>query len=766
MTGQVVHTICMDTRDAKKHEDDEGAFSFRIAGDNPRVQAARVALGSLEFPVVQWTIEEEWNRIHFSEGFRLTSKASSFRLFERVDNEEGREHEIGLPPYLNTIKSIMDASDGGTIVTCYEPHRLWMGTEGNSCVLQILEWGDVEIICSAIGRVSLTALHASGRLTFVSENSFRIPGVGCEAADAGFVHVPTYPSPFHLCEALSYVLAHTPTETRYEILYDAVTNRAVLQAAQYPEDAKRLELRLYGSALTRLLGYPSPVHDRLFVRPSANERETTEYDFYTRVNNTSAPPLQLPSEQYAGWHHVELATGWYAPAHRPMCTGPPLRLADEVEHALNRLNFPRVDTIPDKMASGHFLPFADPTGCKHLCTVYTGQYTAESIAAALETEMTRLSARTMPGTLFTVDYDAVEARFTFACEVRDEVGVRPAPFALFLPHPNGIDPSRLGFDPVPLYGRDAYTSARRVRVPSMESELLRPATNLYAVTEIVHQKRLRVEPIARPQLTGLILGYNSETHTLRVRTFAAPVPCAHGLIPGDIVHITASPVANVGLMQMNTVGEWKVEQVPRCPLAPRWGRSGVVVEPDGTTAGFGMPNWEQVDVLFKVRPTFELSSCVGMAVALSVEPQPFNLCFGMQQSVPAKTLGFPEGATQWGIDGSVTSGGSLRVPPFIAPAIHTLDHPDYVLMYLTEGKVGTTLQHRSGGATTMPFAKIVLYPLFREERMLPRDTTLLSGESLAQFTVRFTNPDGSPYHFHGVDFSFSLNFVRNLPSGD
>ena len=252
-------------------------------------------------------------------------------------------------------------------------------------------------------------------------------------------------------------------------------------------------------------------------------------------------------------------------------------------------------------------------------------------------------------------------------------------------------------------------------------------------------------------------------HTLRARTYSSPVPYAHGLIAGDIVHITALPAAKVGLMKMNEVGEWAVEDVQRCPLAPRWGRSGVVMPSDGSTSGFAMPNWEQVDVVFQVRPTSELSSCIGLALALQIETQPFNLCFGLAKSVPSRTLGFPEGATQWGVDGSVVSSNDLRVPPFIAPSLHMLDHPDYVLMYLTEGKVGSTLQHRSGGATTMPFAKIVLYPLFREERMLPRDTTLLSGESLAQFTVRFTNPDGTPYHFHDVDFSFSLNFVNNLP---
>ena len=430
----------------------------------------RVGLGSLEFPVVQWTIEEEWNRLYFSEGFRLTSALSSFRLYERVDDQEGTEHVIRLPPYLNTIKSITNGRGNTTLVTCCEPHGLW---NNDACILTVVDWCDVEIMCSSLGRVSLTALHLSGQLTYVSEDSFSIPRMECDGMDSGFVHVPTYPSPILLCNALSYVLAHTPTLTRYEFVYNAHTNQAVLQANQYPIDASRLEVRLYGSGLTRLLGYQAPVHDRIFVRPlGTHDRQFTEFDFYSGPKNTSEPPLILPSEAFAGWHYVELAQGWYAPAHRPMCTGQPLRLSDQVELSLNRLNFARKDTI-DGMASGHVLAFADPAGCRHLCTIYAGRYTAESLAAALETEMTRLSSRAMPGTLFTVEYDADEARFTFACEVRDEIAVRPAPFSLFLPHPNSIDPCRLGFDPVSLHGRDSYKSSQAVRVPSMESQLLR-----------------------------------------------------------------------------------------------------------------------------------------------------------------------------------------------------------------------------------------------------------------------------------------------------
>lgn len=46
--------------------------------------------------------------------------------------------------------------------------------------------------------------------------------------------------------------------------------------------------------------------------------------------------------------------------------------------------------------------------------------------------------------------------------------------------------------------------------------------------------------------------------------------------------------------------------------------------------------------------------------------------------------------------------------------------------------------------------------------MLPRETTLLSGESLPTFTLRFANPDGSPYHFHG---NFSRVFLDVMVLG-
>ena len=397
-------------------------------------------------------------------------------------------------------------------------------------MLNILEWGDVEIICGRIGRLSLSALHSLGQLEYVSDHAFRMPHRSCDVVQAGFIHVPTYPSPSHLCEVLSYVMAHLPTQARYETVYNITKNRVTVQATQYPENSTVLFVRLYGSGLTRLLGYPLPVHDRYFYRPEVPPDRTgaEQHDFYTNRRTTTEPPLCIESEQFSGWHYVELTPGWYAPAHRPMCTGTPLHLSTEVELSLNRLYFPRTDKVLKGYVTPHLLAFSDPSGNRHLCSIYCGQYTAESLAAALETEMTRLANRSLPGTMYTVEYSAQSRAFTFACEVRDQVTktVRSAPFSLFLPHPSGINPFRLGFDSIPLFGRDTYTSPHTVTVPSMQSELLRPATNIYKVTEVGHQKRLRVEPIPPSPLIAVSTAYDPKTYVLKARVYSGQLPYA------------------------------------------------------------------------------------------------------------------------------------------------------------------------------------------------------------------------------------------------
>ena len=65
-----VMTMCFHTRDAVVRDD--ASFTFRLPGNRLRNDAMKVALASCEFPMVQWTVEEEWNRLYMNEGIGLT----------------------------------------------------------------------------------------------------------------------------------------------------------------------------------------------------------------------------------------------------------------------------------------------------------------------------------------------------------------------------------------------------------------------------------------------------------------------------------------------------------------------------------------------------------------------------------------------------------------------------------------------------------------------------------------------------------------------
>lgn len=745
----------MDTRDAISRE--EGSFTMSLGGDNPRFEAIKLSLGSLEFPMVQWSIEQSWSNIYFSEGYRLNTDAH-IRIFEKTD--QGSADIVAfLPPHINEIRKICaseDREENGFVVTCAEPHRLFYP---KGSMISTITWGDVEIICGTMGRVSLTRLYEMRKVSYVSDNSFFVSFPGCNWKTSGFIYVPPYPSPSALCQCLTFSLHACESQCVYEAVYDAPSNKVSISVPFFPDESTTLTLRLYGGYLARLLGYISPVHEAIFRKPAGSSVNISPIPTTYFEETGDRPPLRIPSDQFQGWISTGLECGWYVPAHRPMCTGQPLKMTQELESALNRLIFPVPERVPQGMATAHFLMFSDPGGVIHNCPVYCGIYTAESLALVLETEMTRLSHRSMPGTSFTVEYEFVERRFTFTCEIKDQSGlVHPAPFCLFFSHPAQFDPSRIGFHAVTLQGRDTYTSSKQVSAPSTQS-MLRPQRNTYRVTEVGHQKVFRIQTSPSLFLVGLITGYDTKNSILSVRTYMNQLPYAHGFLPGDVVNLTTTPKEELYRFVGNG---WKTDgMTDSCPLAPSWGRCGIVVNlKDSNPVGFPMPGFEQVDLCLKVKPTPDLADCIDTVLGLKIETNPFNFCFDtMPQSIPGKMLGFKEGATQWGIDGNTTS-SRLMVPPYDAHCVHSIDHPDYILMYITEGKMGTSLQHKFGTNNTTPFAKLVLYPMVREERMLPRDTTLLSGEGQSVFTIRFTNPDGTPYHFHGANFSFSLHFLK------
>ena len=268
------------------------------------------------------------------------------------------------------------------------------------------------------------------------------------------------------------------------------------------------------------------------------------------------------------------------------------------------------------------------------------------------------------------------------------------------------------------------------------------------MSEVAAQKRFRLHAVAPPPMVGVVLG--GDATTLRVRTHVSRTPFAHGFQEGDVVRI-ARPDADGAVVHATpdpaSDEEGKERTVPPTPATLPRECSCVVLATDADPT-----------VLTLAVPRLAGLADAGTCVNVLGDVAAWNVRFGGERSLPPATLGFPRGATQWGVDGSVRDAGDRRLPPFEAPHVHTLDHPDYVLLTFSES-ASTAFAHVHQGEHRSIWCKLSLYPLFREERMLPRDTALQNG-ALEEFTIAFWNPDlRTPYEFHGAEFSLSLNFV-------
>ena len=766
-SNQIVHTICLQTRDAILREEDR--FVFRLPGDVPRMKAVKIALGSLEFPMVQWTVEESrGSRFHLNEGHRIQREWSILDLRVKTPSKQASEAwasvSVHLPLHLNQIKSWKHGSDNRWTITCTHPHGLWTG-DGTCMLGCIATWGNVCIHASPFGNVVIDAEQSEPLLVSPTAFSIKLSGnhelptsdeaggsVGAAPSEtsvtaplAGYLCTPSPPSSKALTQLLTQSCRGAHSELSLLFSYVAAHNTVVVKAISHLESHV---LEVLPTRLSCLLGMGTLVRE---------------------VSIPARKGVVLQTEQLDWWTSVALTPGWYGPSHRPMCTGSPLHMGAELEFALNRFYLPIPERISEGDMTSHFFVFADPCGTTYSISIPCGFHAPDRLCLYIEESMTLLARRTTPGVTFRMTYD--DERFTIECSINVSDGEsHSAPFTLLFSHPLQMDPRRLGFDALQYAGRSAYRSAHVCSCPNIypplpstrlgdgdnDAELVRhhvSHSNIYRVSEISNQKRFRVHGSPQPHVTGIIQNYLISESILVLRTHVGVLPFCHGLNASDIVHLCPTQLSKV--LAPNDDARWVETDVIPCPLSNSYARGCVVLPPSVDPVN-------SVDryctLRLRVKPTRELKDCIGQSVHIQRTPAPFNLCSGiLPRSLPEDLLGLRRGALQYGIDGSI---GPHGAPPYEAPRVHNLDHPDYVLMYLDEGKRGTLLQHSNGESTTTPLAKIVFYPNLREERMLPRDTTMLSGESLTTFSVRFANADGTPYCFHGADFSLSLNLIK------
>lgn len=740
-------TICFQTVDAARRDDAAARFVFDMHGLHARLKPNRVMLGSLELPIVQYSVEERWSRIYFCEGLRVTPGVRSLRILESTDGGAPATGAALLPLHLNSVCRSRSSKRGRVVVKTQHPHGLWH-TDGTS-MLAGQRWPATQgsgawLLHAAGGAVFLTAQDVE----YVSDHSFSVaPGVAVGMMDsgrsaAGFLHVPGPDSPHALCSTLNSLLQRNGLRCKYSVSFDAATCQTRLAVESLRDAALSfVSVSVEGDGLRSLLGL---VAGSALTLPPPLAGSVP--------GDAAAPSVQLPArlsaETFGGFDYVELPEGWYTPAHRPMGTGQPLRLPSELEGRLNRFTF-----LPaSKEEPLLYLVFRDALARTQAAQIPPGTYNPHSLAKALEDAMND-GAAGGGGVAFAFRFD--EGQFRVSCA--EEAGGRPVRFDLLFTHPLSVDASRLGFARTDYSGYSEYRSDP-VHVPHLEwprqpltsAAGTRFPSNSYRIAEEGSTKKLVIGAGAKPTLTGIVRRYDPATSLLTVDTYAAGVPFAHGLQSGDVFALVPLKKASRVLV----IGGGLEDATPLPGISSSHGPLlGVASAAEGRGRATRL-------VAFAPDVGWSMLG-EGNAVGIEVFQGPFNLALlsTMPRSVGGRRLGFPERVAQWGLDGRGRALQSYRPGPFVAPHVHDLDHPDYILLFLEEGKQSTGLQHRAGTRVSTPFAKIVLYPLFREERMIPREVTLASGESMTRFTLRFENPDGSPYHFHGAEFSFTLNFV-------
>lgn len=765
MSHQQSMTMCLRTKDAEEVR--RGCFEFQVRGAALRERAFRVGIGSIELPMVQRSVEDAWSRLYVHES-APRSTPLRMQLVERTDMGELRA-EVHVPPEVVKIVKVERRGKSARVIRCAHAHGFF-GTEAIAVVhgaaadpwlggvlarldaggdlsdaekREMLRRGHGKVVGSANASTfttfwwSLPTLVGSfGDIPLSADVAARVEGdptavlltfegvAGLDLSSA-WLRVPTPPSPAAMAELVSAQLRISALECRWSCVYADNTFR--VETDCFPQLGDMLEVQLRGSLCAHLA---LPEHSASFARGAV-------------------APHFIAGGAFFGWSHAALSAGWYAPCHRSMgCGGAPRDICEALTRELNG-----VLLMPDRgeqVSPGYVWAWTGASGEMQRATVPNGKYTADTFADTVEELMNAGDADESFSVRIRGGHMHVD------CERRDPVTRRVVPcnFKLHFGVSGGLPASLIGFDASTTYqGSSGYAS--HAPMPGLrDSRGAHVRTlNTYQVSFPADAARFCISHA--PMHTFAAVVDRAEGDVVVLRTFLLQQPFAL-FVPAD-TRAELSPLRDpMRLLQRDENGGSEMRDVDPASFYSRVGR---VVE---TSAGGG--------VTAVHTPGAGSTFSKGSVLTLSFGPAPYSLCFDerLPSSMHADMLGFERGCTAWGEHGrsivraavGSTRTTPARLPPFVAPRVHDLDHPDYVLVYLEQPSGGnTSLVHVNGNAVTKPLAKIVLYPLFRHERNLPNECVLSSGESITRFRLQFRNPDGSAYHFHGKSFSISLNLT-------
>jgi hypothetical protein len=704
-----VNTICFSTRDAEVRED--SLFKFRAPSGKLRTgNANRVSLGSCELPLTQRTIEKDWSSVFLSEEFHLKGGETLTISIRSVDGKV-RESTVFFPPLVNEIETASLINDSSALkVRTKESHSLLSGVGAPmKCPIKSERpSGKCRLIGGKDGDLDLSKCLQNGTLSFQNERTFviNVNNLKNKGAGSTFLLVPPPSSIQEVCEWLEEYFRGTFSKHVFRFGFSAREDKVEIIVSNGEEG----EVVTVSGSLASQLGVSS---------------------FPFRIN--SYRKGSCPSGQTVDvWGNGILKPGFYVPSHRPLCVSSPLDFCSEMDASLNGINFPSGDTT-------YQLVFSDETGRMFSSQVLPGRYTPSSFSNHLQDSMnTSVQGGGYVYFVSVVDLN-YHCKFKISC-VRKEDNF-PSPFTILFHHPLCLDSFKLGFQKCILSGSSSYTSSTPVSNPTPRGKRL---GGVVKTVHVPHEKKFAVHSFPSPSFLCVTVKKPTSS-SLLVRTFVNGRGFSSGVLPGEVVRLCPSSNFDV----VSSSGD--TSTISPSPADIPFLCTCLVLCKE-------KEDEKDPSLLLLSVPILSGLEEIGYGLQISPFSSSLNLNFVRKGTILPHMVGFPPSCVIWGKDGSVANGANKLMPPFLAPFVYNLDHPDYVLITFSESN-SSSFEHTSMGQSKNLFCKLSLYPLFREERMLPRDTTLFSG-STGEFTISFWNPDfTTPYKFNGAEFSFTLNFI-------
>jgi hypothetical protein len=706
----------LDTHNAepKPNPDDNSTNDVIIPCRFPnRLNVAQITLGSLEIPLAQYNIEDDWKILQFDEGIDLyVLDPSDESIVQFVINENGTNVIAQLPPRLNPITNVnpSGAPTNTAVFTTQYPHCLDLRGFFN--------WGEpmkvintlLSTLTTPSGVNQLTTDNAN--LTIISDTEFQLTWTGAPVTFTelssvyGYVSTPSIPSPDYLAQLVTLAL-EKEAPGHWKVTYDPCTGKFKLCWVGPGCDARTASpavlVALGNNSLGHIMGFGCA--DVLIPMP-VFEQSTSIIDKPREVPSISQNCIQS-IECSPCRSQIEVDVGNYTPDG----------LMSNISRQLNRFYFDQGPGCGAQI-SPYTLYYSTQCGeCKSLQIPF-GLYSPDSLAAFLTTGM-QANISSM-----NVSWDINTGQFTFEADV--DFGLE---FDANLTANNVELAYRLGFYPISYRNNNTYKSITPFYLPtkgccgtSIPDRHLSYVYTPMPQSMLNNQKRFMVEvsKLRSIQTIGPFTNNADGTITITTRISSGPdVYIAHGFQVLDVVEVTVGGTDTYEL---------------------------TVVRVDGY-------NQFTVELGSIPATTFvnESSLCLRLSNAIST-----NLYFSCQpNNIMARTLGFGECDYLWSPSNPTT---------WIAPAMYCLDYPNYVLVEMTQ-PVGAT--HNMHAWTTAPdrtdtltsiLAKVILYPQFRMERSFPFHMIIPDLRVITRVQIRILNPDHSLYKLHNRDWSFTLVF--------